>query len=316
MTTTARGRIPRIICAACISSALLISAGAATAIAATQSSMPVQQIPRDDSGGNDSGSGSSGTSTDSRGSDTDSDTGAQSGNGSDTGNQTGLGGAIASIGLATTATHNVNVANPKISPCELEHDPSHLCINPQTGLPSLRHPTLKQCAAVPRLRGCPKSPMPVKAVQPQQTPNLRVSPNEGRRHRHQGPNNGGLLCAVASQLKGCPKAPSPEKPKPRCPNGVVACVGTIANDLGKEIRKHLPTPTPTQPPTPPPPGTIEINPYKHLFKSDSAQSQGGDGNASGSQSQSDQSQGGDGNASGSQSQSDQSQGGDQGDSSQ
>ncbi|MFD9571355.1 hypothetical protein ACFWBI_16050 [Streptomyces sp. NPDC059982] len=68
MTTTARGRIPRLICASCISSALLISAGATTAIAATQSPMPVQQIPRDDSGGS-------------------SDTGDQNGNGTDTGNQ-------------------------------------------------------------------------------------------------------------------------------------------------------------------------------------------------------------------------------------
>ncbi|MER6374070.1 hypothetical protein ABT255_38160 [Streptomyces mirabilis] len=68
MTTTVRGRIPRLICASCISSALLISAGATTAIAATQSPIPVQQIPRDDSGGS-------------------SDSGDQSGNGSDTGNQ-------------------------------------------------------------------------------------------------------------------------------------------------------------------------------------------------------------------------------------
>ncbi|MFD8415499.1 hypothetical protein ACFV2Q_27680 [Streptomyces sp. NPDC059650] len=66
MTTTARGRIPRLICASCIS-ALLISAGATTAIAATQSPTPVQQIPRDDSGGS-------------------SETSDQSGNGTDTGN--------------------------------------------------------------------------------------------------------------------------------------------------------------------------------------------------------------------------------------
>ncbi|MGW6403666.1 hypothetical protein [Streptomyces sp. NPDC055134] len=56
MTTTARRKVPRLICASCISSALLISAGATTAIAATQSPTPVQQIPRDDSGGTDQGS--------------------------------------------------------------------------------------------------------------------------------------------------------------------------------------------------------------------------------------------------------------------
>ncbi|WP_329363020.1 hypothetical protein [Streptomyces sp. NBC_01483] len=90
MTTTIRGRIPRLICASCISSALLISAGATTAIAATQSptDVPVQQIPRDDSGGSNQGSDSGGSGTsDNGGGDTGSGAGDQSGNGSDTGNQ-------------------------------------------------------------------------------------------------------------------------------------------------------------------------------------------------------------------------------------
>lgn len=64
MTTTVRRRIPRLICASYISSALLISGDAATAIAAQQSpaEASVQKIPRDDnpnpnddSGGHDNG---------------------------------------------------------------------------------------------------------------------------------------------------------------------------------------------------------------------------------------------------------------------
>ncbi|MFG2715279.1 hypothetical protein ACGFX2_32665 [Streptomyces goshikiensis] len=89
MTITARGRIPRLICASCISSALLISAGATTAIAATwpPSGTPIQQIARDDSSGGDS-------STDSGESDSSSDTGdhpnTPSNTGStDTGDQSG-----------------------------------------------------------------------------------------------------------------------------------------------------------------------------------------------------------------------------------
>ncbi|MFE0715658.1 hypothetical protein ACFW2T_14360, partial [Streptomyces sp. NPDC058892] len=66
MTTTARGRIPRLICASCISSALLISAGATTAIAAAQSppDATVQSTPQGDSSGTDtSGTDTSGTDT-------------------------------------------------------------------------------------------------------------------------------------------------------------------------------------------------------------------------------------------------------------
>ncbi|MFC6987182.1 hypothetical protein [Streptomyces cirratus] len=57
MTVTVRRRIPRLICASCISSALLVSAGAATAVAASQSptNASVQTAPRDDTG--DTGGG-------------------------------------------------------------------------------------------------------------------------------------------------------------------------------------------------------------------------------------------------------------------
>lgn len=346
MTTTARGRIPRLICASCISSALLLSTGATTAIAVTQSPTPVQQIPRDDSGGSDQGSDSGGSGTsDNGGSDTESDTGDQSGNASDTGNQPsdtgdqnapsdtgsdvgdhpsvpsdtggtdtgdqssngpdtsnqpsdtgdhpsmpsdtggtdtgdqssnnsdtgnqpGFGEAIVSSGLAAAVPHNVNVANPAVSPCELEHDPSHLCINPQTGLPSLQHPTLKQCAVVPRLRGCPKAPMPVKAVQPQQTskkanPQVSLKQGPGGRHRPQGSNSGGLLCAVAPQLMGCPKA-KPVQPVKRVqpppnngsidyckklcgPQWVLEWVGSWLNPPEKHGVKPPPETTPENP---------------------------------------------------------------------
>lgn len=81
MTTTARGRIPRLICAACISSAFLVSAGAATAVAVTQSpaGVSVRAVPRDDSGGSDPGSASdgSGTPADNGGNGTGSDTADQ-----------------------------------------------------------------------------------------------------------------------------------------------------------------------------------------------------------------------------------------------
>ncbi|MFF2143687.1 hypothetical protein [Kitasatospora sp. NPDC058190] len=95
MTTTARGRIPRLICACCLSSALLISTSAATAVAAPQSPMPGQQIPGDDSGGSDQGSDSGGSGSSSgtgdhpskRSDNGGSDTGNQSDNESDTGRQ-------------------------------------------------------------------------------------------------------------------------------------------------------------------------------------------------------------------------------------
>ncbi|MBL1107408.1 hypothetical protein JK361_22840 [Streptomyces sp. 5-8] len=89
MSTTARGRLPRIIRASCISSALLISVGAPTAIAANQSSVPTQQMPRDDPGGSDqeSDSGGSDTSTDSGGNDSGSGTADQSGDGTGIGQQ-------------------------------------------------------------------------------------------------------------------------------------------------------------------------------------------------------------------------------------
>ncbi|MGY4929413.1 hypothetical protein [Streptomyces sp. 900105755] len=70
MNTTVRRRISRIICATCISTGLLVSAGAATALAASQpANASVQPAPRDDNGGGSDSGGSNSGGSNSGGSD-------------------------------------------------------------------------------------------------------------------------------------------------------------------------------------------------------------------------------------------------------